>query len=64
MNSAAVLLAKNATGFPAVVLVAGVVVGIVGIWMFATGKPPETGSKWIASGIGLMALGIILAQIF
>ncbi|MCU1377070.1 MAG: hypothetical protein JWN29_53 [Acidimicrobiales bacterium] len=45
-------------------VVAGVVVGIYGIWMFATGKPPETGSKFVAGGIGLMAIGIILAQIF
>lgn len=53
----------TATGIPAVVFVLGVVVGIIGIWMFATGRPSETGSKFIGSGIGLMALGIILASI-
>jgi hypothetical protein len=56
-----VLLAATAKGFPAVLVVAGVVAGIYGIWMFATGKPSETGSKFVAGGIGLMALGIILS---
>jgi hypothetical protein len=57
-----VLLAATAKGFPAVLVVVGVLVGIYGMWMFATGKPSETGSKFIAGGIGVMALGIILAQ--
>ncbi|MCU1373161.1 MAG: hypothetical protein JWO68_447 [Actinomycetia bacterium] len=56
------LLAATAKGFPAVLVVVGVLVGIYGMWMFATGKPSETGSKFIAGGIGVMALGIILAQ--
>jgi hypothetical protein len=57
-----VLLANTAKGFPAVLVVLGTIVGIIGIWMFATGKPAETGSKWIAAGIGLTAIGLILAQ--
>jgi hypothetical protein len=59
-----VLLAETASGFPAVLVILGVLVGIVGIWMFATGKPPETGSKWIAGGLGITAIGLVLAQIF
>jgi hypothetical protein len=57
-----VLLANTAKGFPAVLVVVGTLVGIVGIWMFATGKPPETGSKWIAAGLGITAVGLVLAQ--
>ena len=58
------LLADNASGFPAVLVVVGTVVGIVGIWMFATGKPSEIGSKWIAAGLGITAVGLVLAQVF
>jgi hypothetical protein len=57
-----VLLANTASGFPAVVVVLGMIIGAVGVWMFATGRPPETGSKWIAGGIGVFALGLVLAQ--
>jgi hypothetical protein len=57
-----VLLANTASGFPAVLVVIGTVVGIVGIWWFATGRPAETGSKFIAGGIGIVAVGLILAQ--
>jgi hypothetical protein len=53
----------TATGFPAVVFVLGMVVGIIAIWMFATGRPSETGSKFLGGSLGLMALGIILASI-
>ena len=56
------LLANTAKGFPAVLVVLGCVVGIVGIWWFATGRPSETGSKLIAAGLGLTALGLALAQ--
>jgi hypothetical protein len=57
-----VLLANTAKGFPAVLVVVGTLVGIVGIWWFATGRPSETGSKFIAGGLGIMALGLVLAQ--
>jgi hypothetical protein len=57
-----VLLANTAKGFPAVLVVVGTIVGIVGIWWFVTGRPSETGSKLIAAGLGITALGLVLAQ--
>ncbi|MCU1483795.1 MAG: hypothetical protein JWN67_541 [Actinomycetia bacterium] len=56
------LLANTAKGFPAVLVVVGTIVGIVGIWWFATGRPSEMGSKLIAAGLGLTAVGLVLAQ--
>lgn len=56
--------AETVSGFPAVVFVAGIVVSLVGVWMLATKRPSEVASKWLAGGIGIAALGIILGQIF
>lgn len=53
----------TATGFPAVLVVAGTLAGIVSIYLFSRDRS-EVGSKWFGSGIGLIALGIVVAAIF
>ena len=56
------MFAVTATGFPAVLVVLGTIGGIVAIVLFVKGRS-EVGSKWLAVGLGLLALGIVLAQI-
>jgi hypothetical protein len=58
-----VLAAVHATGFPAVLVVAGTIVGIVGIALLVRDRS-EVGTKWIGVGLGLLALGILLAGLF
>jgi hypothetical protein len=57
-----VLAAVTATGFPAVLVVLGTVTGIVGI-VLCTRDRSEIGTKWLGVGLGLLALGIVLAAL-
>lgn len=56
------MFAVTATGFPAVLVVLGSLAGLVTIALFVSGRS-EIGSKWMALAIGLLAVGIILAQL-
>jgi hypothetical protein len=58
-----VIAAVHATGFPAVLVVLGSLVGIVGI-VLLTRDRSEIGTKWIGVGLGILATGILLAGLF
>jgi hypothetical protein len=55
-----VLAVVHATGFPAVLVVAGTVAGIIGIVLCVRDRS-EVGTKWVGAGLGLLAVGILIA---
>ena len=57
------LLAATDSGLPAVIIVLGLVAGAVAIYLFKVGRS-EVGSKWLATSLGVTALGVLLGSLF